>query len=252
MMFTDEQKKLLNDKLESSAVKKPTGKFGPKGDYIEGWHAIAEANRIFGFDGWSYRIVDMKECHEPTKNEKGNFGVSFIARVEVSAGGVIREDIGYGSGFAGQIGDAYESATKEAITDSLKRTLRSFGNPFGLALYDKSRENVTDGTDKRPTEQARPQQAKPVGKSDARPLYTTLEADMRRNKSTRDLAAWWKDSECREKRAALPDDWRGNLHDAFVDYGFELKAKEQLEAASDGFPGSMTDSEALQHSMASG
>ena len=21
--------------------------------YIEGWHAIAEANRLFGFDGWT-------------------------------------------------------------------------------------------------------------------------------------------------------------------------------------------------------
>lgn len=142
MTISDEQKSALTAKLNPDHVRKPTGRFGPKGDYIEGWHAIAEANRIFGFDGWSYDIVDMKECHQPTKNEKGNFGVSFTARVRVHALGVTREDIGYGSGFAGQIGDAYESATKEAVTDALKRALRSFGNPFGLALYDKSRENV--------------------------------------------------------------------------------------------------------------
>ena len=26
---------------------------GGQVSYIEGWHAIAEANRIFGFDGWT-------------------------------------------------------------------------------------------------------------------------------------------------------------------------------------------------------
>ena len=37
--------------------------------------------------------------------------------------------------------DAHESAIKEAETDAMKRALRSFGNTFGLALYDK---NVAD------------------------------------------------------------------------------------------------------------
>ena len=26
--------------------------------YIEGWYAISEANRIFGFDGWNRETVD--------------------------------------------------------------------------------------------------------------------------------------------------------------------------------------------------
>jgi hypothetical protein len=38
--------------------------------------------------------------------------------------------------------DAVEGATKEAATDALKRAARTFGNVFGLALYDKSRANV--------------------------------------------------------------------------------------------------------------
>lgn len=146
MAFTGEQSALLNGKLDPKNVKKPSGSFGPKGDYIEGWHAIAEANRIFGFDGWSYRIVEIKECHAPYQNEKGNTSVGYIARVEVLAGGVSREDIGYGSGHAKGIGDAHESAVKEAVTDALKRGLKSFGNPFGLALYDKTQANV--GVDK--------------------------------------------------------------------------------------------------------
>jgi hypothetical protein len=29
--------------------------------YIEGWHAIAEANRVFGFEGWDRETV-VAEC----------------------------------------------------------------------------------------------------------------------------------------------------------------------------------------------
>lgn len=144
-MFSETQKRDLSAKLEPDHIKKPGGKYGPKGDYIEGWHAIAEANRIFGFDGWSYAVVELSECHPPREN-KGNNGttmaVSYIARIRVTAGDVSREDVGFGSGFAAQLGDAYEGAVKEAVTDALKRALRTFGNVFGLALYDKSRANV--------------------------------------------------------------------------------------------------------------
>ena len=36
---------------------------------------------------------------------------------------------------------AHESGAKEAVTDAIKRTLRSFGNQFGNSLYDKSRQH---------------------------------------------------------------------------------------------------------------
>jgi ribosomal protein S5 len=58
-------------------------------------------------------------------------------------GEVTRQDVGFGSGFAKMVGDAIEGATKEAATDALKRAARTFGNIFGLALYDKSRANVS-------------------------------------------------------------------------------------------------------------
>ena len=138
----------LNKKLDPAAVK-PAKSFGPKGDYIEGWHAIAEANRIFGFDGWSYSIKDCKCVSErPRKigkapNEKDGWGVTYTVAVYVDVGGgVRREDVGAGHGYDVDCGLAHESAIKEAVTDALKRALRTFGNPFGLALYDKSRENV--------------------------------------------------------------------------------------------------------------
>lgn len=138
----------LSRKLDPANVK-PAKAYGPKGDYIEGWHAIAEANRIFGFDGWSYSIKDCKCVSErPRKigkapNEKDGWGVTYTVAVYVDVCGVVRrEDVGAGHGYDLDCGLAHESAIKEAVTDALKRALRTFGNPFGLALYDKTRENV--------------------------------------------------------------------------------------------------------------
>lgn len=133
-------------KMLHPAHVKPAKQFGPKGDYIEGWHAIAEANRIFGFGGWSYTITTC-DCvnHAPReigKDKKPGFAVTYTAKVRVEIGGVIREDFGAGHGYDVDCGLAHESAVKEAITDALKRALRTFGNPFGLALYDKHRGNV--------------------------------------------------------------------------------------------------------------
>jgi len=150
-MFTEEQKALLKAKLNPDHVNPPR-QFGPKGDYLEGWHVIAEANRIFGFDGWSYEVVDAKCVSEAPrkigKDKKDGWGVTYTAKVRVEVAGVIREDFGAGHGYDVDAGLAHESAIKEAVTDSLKRALRTFGNPFGLALYDKSRENV--GVDEPP------------------------------------------------------------------------------------------------------
>lgn len=145
MPFTPETIKALSGKLDPAHVKPPS-KFGPKGDYIEGWHAIAEANRIFGFDAWSYDVQDCTCVSERPraigKDAKPGFGVTYTARVCVIVGGVQRVDVGAGHGYDVDAGLAHESAIKEAVTDALKRALRSFGNPFGLALYDKTRENV--------------------------------------------------------------------------------------------------------------
>ena len=137
-MITDTQKKALEAPLNPSVVK-PAGN-GVKGDYIEGWHAINEANRIFGFDGWSY-TTELKEVSQLT-NANGNIEIGYICKCTVEALGVTRQDIGYGSGAAKKPGDAHEGAVKEAVTDALKRCLRSYGNVFGLALYDKTRANV--------------------------------------------------------------------------------------------------------------
>jgi DNA repair and recombination protein RAD52 len=140
----DNQIKALQANLDPKHVKKPTGQFGPKGDYLEGWHVINELNRIFGFDGWSYTIDLSRDDLREAKDSKGNpqWQAAYTCICTLKVGDAVRQDVGFGSGFAKSIGDAIEGATKEAATDALKRCARTFGNVFGLALYDKSRANV--------------------------------------------------------------------------------------------------------------
>lgn len=111
--------------------------------YVEGWHAIAEANRIFGWDAWSRDTLEMREVRSELVGDKHR--VAFFCRVRIHVGGIFRDGCGYGSGIAKDLGDAYESALKEAETDAMKRALMTFGNPFGLALYDKTKANVDHG-----------------------------------------------------------------------------------------------------------
>lgn len=134
----------LNKKLDPSAIKPaPQGKFG---DYVDGYHVVSEANRIFGNGGWSYEITRLQETHRATvTTPRGEqVRVSYLCTVKVHIGDTFKEGsaVGMGSGKPDNLGDVIESAVKEAETDALKRALRTYGNTFGLALYDKSRENV--------------------------------------------------------------------------------------------------------------
>jgi len=65
-------------------------------------------------------------------------------RIRVRAGGTViqRDGSGVGQGSGATLGEAHESALKEAETDATKRALVTFGNLFGLALYDKEQAGV--------------------------------------------------------------------------------------------------------------
>ena len=110
--------------------------------YIEGWHAIDEANRIFGFNGWTRETISCDCVFQGQRNGKET--VTYIAKVRITALGVVREGTGAGHGYGSTVGDCHESAIKEAETDATKRALMTFGNPFGLALYDKEQKEVAD------------------------------------------------------------------------------------------------------------
>lgn len=145
-MFSDKQIKELTAPLSKAHVKK-----NPKGfDYVEGWHAIAEANRVFGFDAWDRQTLEMRQLGDP-EQVNGNWRVAYHCRVRVTVRAgetlITRDGSGYGSGIVKDIRDAHEGAIKEAETDAMKRALMTFGNPFGLALYDKAQTNVVDEVD---------------------------------------------------------------------------------------------------------
>lgn len=160
MIFSPEQIKDLNAPLLSRHVKSRE-QGGRALSYIEGWHAIAEANRIFGFDLWDRELIELKLVTEKPRmigrgdKQKEGFGVSYLARVritvraerqpgELPAPPIVREGVGAGHGIDADLGLAHESAAKEAETDAMKRALMMFGNSFGLALYDKEQHNVVD------------------------------------------------------------------------------------------------------------
>ena len=105
--------------------------------YIEGWFAIAEANRIFGFDGWDRETLESK-CIVG-REVRGSFLAIYTAKVRVTVRSdgatVVREGSGSGEAKSTSLGDAHEVALKAAETDATKRALATFGKPFGLALY---------------------------------------------------------------------------------------------------------------------
>ncbi len=143
MPFTDTQIKALSNKLSVKHVRTRQSA-GKTLSYIEGWHTIAEANRIFGYDAWDRQTMTIKCVWEGLWRNRS--ACSYIARVRirVRAGDVeiCREGCGSGHGSGTTPGEAHESAIKEAETDAMKRALTTFGNPFGLALYDKEQQNV--------------------------------------------------------------------------------------------------------------
>ncbi len=143
MAFSDAQVQTLSGKLSAKHVRTRQAN-GRTLSYIEGWHAIAEANRIFGFDAWDRQTMTMKCVWEGTW--QGKYSCAYVARVRVKvrAGSVeiCREGCGSGHGRGHTPGEAHESALKEAETDAMKRALTTFGNPFGLALYDKEQHGV--------------------------------------------------------------------------------------------------------------
>ena len=143
MAFSEDQQKILKAKLNGKYVK-TREQDGKTLSYIEGWRAIAEANRIFGFDAWDRETVHVACVWQGAS--RGMKACSYVARVRVCVRAgetiVVREGCGSGHGRGPSLGEAHESAIKQAETDAMKRALATFGNPFGLALYDSEQLGV--------------------------------------------------------------------------------------------------------------
>lgn len=62
--------------------------------------------------------------------------VKLIVKDENHTKSISRQDVGFGTGVSKTLADAYENAGR-SCTDGLKRTLRSFGNQFGICYMIK-------------------------------------------------------------------------------------------------------------------
>ena len=99
MALSDTQVRQLRAKLEGKYVKTRNAN-GTDLHYVEGWHVIAEANRIFGYDAWDRRTL---ASHCVWGGQSGAYhGAAYTAKVRVSvrAGDItiVREGSGTGEG----------------------------------------------------------------------------------------------------------------------------------------------------------
>ena len=115
------------------------GPAGSRVHYIEGWKVINEANHLFGFNGWSLRVLSTEvRSVEEVGMGRCTASVSVHARVTLRDG-TVREDRGGGvCEHARSKGEAIIKAEKEAVTDATKRALKNFGNRLGLCLYNRA------------------------------------------------------------------------------------------------------------------
>ena len=129
-------------------------------NYLESWVVIDQANKIFDFR-WDFQIDNLSVVWvgEIESNDKTRQEVHYTCRGTVTVylpdpdndykSSVYKSDVGYGNGmdYKGNVGSCHELASKEAVSDCLKRCFRQLGNQFGNSVYDKE-ENWKRATTK--------------------------------------------------------------------------------------------------------
>src|SRR5262249_26451526 len=99
MALSDMQLRPLRAKLDARHIRTRKAN-GTDLHYVEGWHVISEANRIFGYDAWDRRTVATK-CVSSSGNGQHHFAAyTAKVRITVRAGDIIivREGSGTGEG----------------------------------------------------------------------------------------------------------------------------------------------------------
>ena len=131
--------KALGQPLEPALVSQRRGRAGRKFDYLEGHVVIEQANNIFGHGGWGTELIGdvtlrQIETIDPQTGEvKVTSAYSAPVRVTV-AGAPPRTDIGFHT-VTDETAEGHDTAIKGAVTDGMKRALRTFGVQFGNGLY---------------------------------------------------------------------------------------------------------------------
>jgi DNA recombination protein Rad52 len=142
--FSARQIRALAGKLDRRHVQSRNVE-GKDISYIEGWFAISEANAIFGFGHWDREMVHFERAYERKVGETSSCAYLARVKIRVHSGGtnIIREGAGWGAASGRNLADIHERAIKAAETDATKRALATFGNRFGLCLYDKEQGGVS-------------------------------------------------------------------------------------------------------------
>ena len=177
----------LAQPLDPAIVSQRRGRAGRTFSYIKGHTVIDEANIIFGYGGWGYELIGDVSLRE-IENVDLETGVvklmrAYSAPVRVTVPGAPpRTDLGFHA-VTEETADGHETAVKGAVTDGLKRALRSFGHRFGNGLYgDQVPVNVPPKPQRAParahgqTNDDRPNRSQPGdrGESQARMLRGRL------------------------------------------------------------------------------
>jgi hypothetical protein len=187
MAFSASQLRALRRNIDRRNLRTREVENGRVLTYIEGWQAIAEANRIFGFDGWDRETIESR-C-VLAREIRGAFTAIYIARVriKVRADGetVIREGHGTGDAQGSHPGEVHDKAIKAAETDATKRALATFGKPFGLGLYLYTRpaaraERPLPGQQKKPVTAAPGPMKSPAAPEAPRHPATSADHERRR------------------------------------------------------------------------
>ena len=131
MGFSARQTQALKRELDRRHVRTREA-HGRELSYLEGWYLISEANRIFGYDGWSRETLETK-CILAREN-RGNFLAVYIARVRITVAAhgatVVREGHGSGEGRGTSPGETHDIAAQsrrdrrhQASTGHLRQAL---------------------------------------------------------------------------------------------------------------------------------
>ena len=129
----------LGEPLDEGLVSQRKGRGNRSYAYLEGRTAIDQANRVFGHGGWGYELVAPVALREgesvdPRTGEAKPWR-AYTATVRVTVpGSPSRTDVGF-QAVADETVEGHETAHKGAVTDALKRALRSYGDQFGNSLY---------------------------------------------------------------------------------------------------------------------
>lgn len=160
----DQIVKELDEKIPRDVISQRDGGGGRSLSYLEGHYVIDRLNKVLGQGNWCYESeVTLIRADDLEKEKYGKkvkyHSAHYMAKVTLNFkldddpkpgtsswnGTSSFTDYGYGDGSDPQTpGKAHELAIKESVTDGLKRCAKNLGMSMGLALYDKTQENVED------------------------------------------------------------------------------------------------------------